>query len=161
MTEVRMAVPASREDVFRVLSDGWLYAAWVVGTAHIRAVDPDWPSVGSRIHHSVAPWPLHVHDTTEVKEVEPPRFIRLDARIWPFGAAEVQLELSEAEDGGTVVRMTERIARGPGSLLPAVVQDALLTPRNRESLTRLCHLARGHAPMRADRPVVPREEVPS
>ncbi|WP_324188972.1 SRPBCC family protein [Nocardia farcinica] len=55
MSDAEIIVPADIERAFAVLSDGWLYAGWVVGASHIRDVDPDWPGVGSRIHHSVGP----------------------------------------------------------------------------------------------------------
>ncbi len=29
-----------------MLSDGWLYASWVVGASRVRDVDPRWPSPG-------------------------------------------------------------------------------------------------------------------
>src|SRR5215204_2061677 len=95
MTEVSLTVRASREQVFAVLADGWSFAGWVVGASHIRDVDPGWPAVGSRIHHSVGPWPLVVSDVTVVREVQPPRLIELDARLWPLGAARVRLELDD------------------------------------------------------------------
>ena len=52
-----------------MLSDGWLYALWVVGAARMRDVDEGWPAVGTRLHHSVGTWPLLIDDTTEVLEV--------------------------------------------------------------------------------------------
>lgn len=55
MAVVSKEIEASRADVFAILADGWLYASWVVGAAHIRAVDEGWPDVGSRIHHNIAP----------------------------------------------------------------------------------------------------------
>lgn len=143
MVEVTTTVPTSLERVFAVLADGWSYAGWVVGAAHIRRVDPDWPAEGSRIHHSVGPWPLLVHDATEVRAVDPPRMLELDARLWPFGAARVRLELTELQPEVTEVRMTERAVRGPGRVLPDGAQALVLVPRNRESLRRLADLAIG------------------
>jgi hypothetical protein len=129
--------------VFAVLADGWSYAGWVVGASHIREVDAGWPEKGTRIHHSVGPWPLLVHDDTEVAAVDPPRMIELDARLWPFGAARIRLELTEIDPGVTEVRMLERAVRGPGRLLPEAAQALLLVPRNRESLRRLAAMAVG------------------
>jgi hypothetical protein len=146
MVEVSMRVPASPERVFAVLADGWSYAGWVVGAAHIREVDPGWPAEGRRIHHSVGPWPLLVHDVTTVRVVEPPRTMELDARAWPFGTARIRLELTETEPGVTEVRMAEWAARGPVRLLPQAVQRMLLVPRNRESLRRLARMAAGRQP---------------
>ena len=53
MSENTTVINASIDDVWSVLSDGWLYPLWVVGASRMRDVDPDWPAVGSRIHHSV------------------------------------------------------------------------------------------------------------
>jgi uncharacterized protein YndB with AHSA1/START domain len=145
MVEVSMRVPTSPERVFAVLADGWSYVGWVVGASHIRKVDAGWPAEGTRIHHSVGPWPLLVHDDTEVAAVEPARMVELDARLWPFGAARIRLELTEVDPGVTEVRMLERVVRGPGRLLPDAVQALVLVPRNRESLRRLAALAVGKA----------------
>src|SRR5579875_2117223 len=45
--------PAAVEDVWRVLADPYSYARWVYGTDRIRAADPQWPAVGSRLHHGL------------------------------------------------------------------------------------------------------------
>lgn len=143
MAEVTMRVPTSPEGVFAVLADGWSYAGWVVGASHIRDVDLGWPAAGTRIHHSVGPWPFLVEDVTTVHAVDAPRMVELDAKLWPFGAARVRLELTEVDPGVTEVRMVEQVVRGPGRLLPHAVQAAALVPRNREALRRLSHLAVG------------------
>lgn len=57
MSENTTVINASTDDVWSVLSDGWLYPLWVVGASRMRDVDEDWPAVGSRIHHSVGVWP--------------------------------------------------------------------------------------------------------
>ncbi|MBB5959396.1 uncharacterized protein YndB with AHSA1/START domain [Saccharothrix tamanrassetensis] len=135
---LRIAAPA--DQVFAVLADGWSYASWVVGAAHIREVDGDWPAPGSRMHHSIGPWPLQVKDTTRVRAVEDRRALELDAGLWPLGQAHIRFELSES-GGATTVRMSEEVSKGPLSLLPAPVQAVMLAPRNRESLHRLADLA--------------------
>jgi hypothetical protein len=145
MTEVTMTASVSLEAVFAVLADGWSYAGWVVGASHIRTVDPGWPEQGTRIHHSVGPWPMVVHDVTTVRAVEQPRSLELDARLWPFGMARIRLELTETRPGSTQIRMLEEVVRGPGRVLPNAVQALLLVPRNRESLRRLIDLATGVA----------------
>jgi uncharacterized protein YndB with AHSA1/START domain len=142
---VTATLPAARDAVFDVLADGWSYAGWVVGATHVRDVDPGWPAAGTRIHHSVGPWPLTVHDVTEVTAARRPELLELDARLWPFGAARVRLELTEVSAGRTGVRMSELVERGPGRLLPRAAQALVLIPRNRESLGRLGHLAAGQA----------------
>lgn len=143
VTEVSRIVDVSPDAVFAVLADGWLYSGWVVGSSHIRDVDTDWPAVGSRIHHSVGPWPLHVQDVTVVTAVEPGLSLSLEARAWPAGAAAVGLILTPHGKGKTRVRMTEHVVRGPGRVLPKAVQALILKPRNTESLARLADLATG------------------
>jgi uncharacterized protein YndB with AHSA1/START domain len=140
MIEVRLTVPTSVERVFAVLADGWSYAGWVVGAAHIREVDAGWPGTGTRIHHSVGGWPLAVQDVTTVLDVDPPRMLELEARLWPVGAARIRLDLAERHDG-TAITMREQAVKGPPALLPKQVQSLYLTPRNRESLRRLADLA--------------------
>jgi uncharacterized protein YndB with AHSA1/START domain len=141
MTEVNIRVPASPEQVWAVLADGWSYAGWVVGASHIRQVDAGWPAPEARIHHSVGIWPFEVHDITKVRAADPPRMLELDAHLWPFGEALVRFELTEIEPGATQVRMFEALKSGPGTLLPKALQDLLLVPRNKETLARLRDLA--------------------
>jgi uncharacterized protein YndB with AHSA1/START domain len=136
MTEVTRLVDAPPAEVFATLADGWTYPLWVVGAAHMRAVDPAFPAVGSKLHHSVGLWPLLIEDTTEVVEMEPDRRLVLHARAWPTGTARIELELFPAP-GGTTVRMTESASSGPATLLPGAVQSLMLAPRNREALARL------------------------
>jgi hypothetical protein len=136
-------VAASIGQVWDVLADGWSYAGWVVGASHIRAVDDGWPKPGTRIHHSVGPWPLVIQDSTEVVRCEAPSLLELDARLWPAGAARITFTLRARSELMTEVRMTEVVARGPSAFLPRFAQDLLLIPRNRESLRRLAALAEG------------------
>ncbi|MGW4842895.1 SRPBCC family protein [Nocardia brasiliensis] len=145
MEPVEITVSASAEDTFAVLADGWLYALWVVGASHIRDVDPGWPAVGTRIHHSVGPWPLNLSDTTKVREVDPPRMIELEARLWPAGSAWIRLELTEIGPDRTRISMAERAISGPAALIPGAVQALGLVPRNKESLSRLADLVVGRA----------------
>ena len=87
-------VNAPPGDLWSVLSDDWQYATWVVGASRIREVDRDWPAGGSRIHHSFGRWPLLIDDTTEVLRSVHELGLRLKARGWPAGEAEVQLTLT-------------------------------------------------------------------
>ncbi|RRR98513.1 SRPBCC family protein [Glycomyces terrestris] len=137
---VRVHVPAPPEAVFAVLADGWNYPSWVVGCSRIRGADDDWPARGTRIHHSIGPWPLLIEDTTSVLAVDEPRLLVLEARLWPLGKARVRFDLAPA-DGGTDLTMTEAAVRGPLSLLPVPFQARLIAPRNRETLDRLSRLA--------------------
>lgn len=93
MTTTERSVQAPPEDVWKVLADGWLYPGWVVGATRMRAVDPEWPAVGSRLHHSVGVWPAVLDDHTEAVECEPHRRLALRAKGWPLGEARVVIEL--------------------------------------------------------------------
>ncbi|SDE39958.1 SRPBCC family protein [Glycomyces harbinensis] len=137
---VTVTVPAPPEVVFAVLADGWGYASWVVGASRIRDADADWPAKGTRICHSIGPWPLLIQDTTTVVAVRPPSLLVLDARMWPLGKARVRFDLAPAE-GGTAITMREVATGGPLALLPVSVQTRLVAPRNRESLDRLSRLS--------------------
>ena len=136
MSVVRRTIPAPPARVFAVLADGWSYPLWVVGASHMRDVDAAWPAVGTRLHHSVGLWPALIDDTTEVVAMDPGRRVVLSARAWPTGTARVEISLQPDADG-TAVTMAEVASSGPATLLPAVVQSALLGPRNREALSRL------------------------
>jgi uncharacterized protein YndB with AHSA1/START domain len=129
-------IDASPADVFAVLSDGWLYSNWVVGTSHMRAVEAAWPAVGSKLHHAAGIWPLVRRDDTTVDAVEPGRRLELTARGRPFGEAKIVLEL-EDESGGTKVTMFEVPSAGPGKWLDNPATEAVLARRNRETLARL------------------------
>ena len=133
------------EDVFAVLADGWLYGMWVVGAARIRDVDGDWPAPGSSIHHSVGAWPVLLSDETTSARADSPHLLELTVKAWPTGEARVTLLCNPHGDGQTEVIMEEQAVSGPAALLPKVVQDVMLGPRNREALRRLAHLAENHA----------------
>ncbi len=137
-------IEATPDQVWAVLSDGWLYAGWVVGASRIRAVDPRWPAVGSTISHSVGGWPLLLDDDTEVLTCRPGRLLRLLARTRPLGESLVEIELSERPGlGSCAVTIREDTVSGPGLLVPAPLRQLALAPRNRESLRRLDYLVRG------------------
>jgi len=137
MSEVALEVPAPIDRVWEILADGWSYAAWVVGASHIRNVDPTWPAPGSTLHHSVGPWPLVVKDYTEVLECRAPTHLRLRARTWPIGEAEVGFDLEPLGDTACRVTMTEKPTRGPAAWAHNPVSEALLQARNKETLERL------------------------
>jgi uncharacterized protein YndB with AHSA1/START domain len=141
---VTLTVPVPPEAVFDVFADGWSYPVWVVGASGMREVDDDWPAKGSRIHHSVGPWPLVIDDVTLVLAVRRPYLLVLEARMWPLGKARVRFEL-EGDERSTTITMTEVATSGPISILPKNVQSRLIAPRNRESLRRLARLARARA----------------
>jgi Polyketide cyclase / dehydrase and lipid transport len=130
--------------VFAVLTDGWSYAAWVVGAARIRDVDANWPEEGSKLHHSVGSWPFLLDDTTTVERYEENKVIVLRARAWPGGEATVVIE-AEPAPGGTHVVMYEDAVTGPAKLIPPMVRHPMLAWRNTETLRRLKLLAEGRA----------------
>jgi uncharacterized protein YndB with AHSA1/START domain len=137
-------MPVSPAAVFATLADGWSYAGWVVGNSHIRAVDPGWPAVGTRIHHSAGMWPVQIQDVTEVRAVEQDRLLELDASLWWLGNAAIRFTLTPLDGGArTHVEMAEEAVRGPGGVIPARLQALALRPRNVESLSRLADLAVG------------------
>jgi uncharacterized protein YndB with AHSA1/START domain len=138
---VERVIQAPPEQVFAVLKDGWTYSDWVVGTAHIRAVDPRWPEPGSRLYHKVGPWPLSVRDNSEVISCAEPTELSLRAKMWPLGEATVVLRLSATGDGGTRVTIAEDFAAGPLRWVRTKVNDLLLHARNVETLRRLGDLA--------------------
>ena len=140
MAENTRLFQATPEQVWDVLSDGWLYPVWVVGAARMREVDDSWPAVGSKLHHSVGPWPLLLDDTTEVVAVDPQHSITLRARAWPMGEAEVTLRL-DPMGAQTQVHIAEEPVSGPGLLVPPPVRGLGLRWRNTETLRRLAFIA--------------------
>jgi uncharacterized protein YndB with AHSA1/START domain len=139
LTQATVQAPPDR--VFAVLSDGWWYSDWVVGTAHIRDVDPDWPAVGSQLHHKAGPWPISLADSSTVVVVEQDRRLRLHAGLWPLGEAVVDIRLEPVDGGRTRVLMYENFERGPLLGLRNKLNDLLLHRRNVEALRRLADLA--------------------
>jgi uncharacterized protein YndB with AHSA1/START domain len=145
---VSRTVATTPQCVYDQLADGWLLPVWLVGAAHIRAVDTEWPAEGSCVHHSVGIWPLLVSDTTRVVTVDPPRDLVLQARMWPIGEARVHLRI-DADGAGTRVTMAEAAARGPARWLDNPLQRWWLKRRNIESLARLAAVAERRPQQRA------------
>lgn len=133
-------IEAPPSAVWAALGDGWLYPVWVVGAARMREVDDEWPAQGARLHHSVGIWPALIDDETEVLESVPNRLLRLKAKAWPAGEAEVVIRL-RASGSGTEVEIEEDVAQGPGRLLPSPLRQPLLKWRNTETLRRLGFVA--------------------
>jgi uncharacterized protein YndB with AHSA1/START domain len=128
------------DKVWEVLSDGWLYPVWVVGATRMRDVESTWPQVGARLHHSFGVWPAVVNDNTEVLESEPGRYLKLRARGWPIGEAEVAITLT-AIGAHTLVQIDEKAVSGPGALVPGPLEAVLIKWRNMETLRRLALFA--------------------
>jgi uncharacterized protein YndB with AHSA1/START domain len=140
MAVVQCHIQASPEKVFSVLADGWRYSGWVVGTSHMRAVEPDWPEVGSHLYHASGIWPAVIRDETEVVEMERNRRLVIKAKGKAMGAARVAIDL-EARDGGTRVTMDEIPVHGPGKWVHNPLNEQILRRRNVESLARLTVMA--------------------
>lgn len=143
MTRIERTIPVAADRIFDVLADGWSYAAWVVGNSHVRDVDPAWPAVGSRLHHSSGAWPLQIRDITVVTAMEKDRSLELEAKLWVLGTVHIGLTLVPKADGSTTVVMEETAIGGPVKFVPHVVQQLAFTPRNTEAVDRLADLATG------------------
>ena len=133
-------IKATPEKVWETLSDGWLYPLWVVGATRMREVDDHWPAVGAKLHHSAGVWPLVIDDNTEVLDVEPGHRLRLRARGWPAGEAEVVITLTP-QNGETLLELREDVVKGPGKLVPLPVRAPMIGWRNVEALRRLAAIA--------------------
>jgi uncharacterized protein YndB with AHSA1/START domain len=133
---------ASPAEVWDVIADGWTYPCWVVGAARMRAVDLNFPSPGTRLHHSFGAWPFAIDDQTICLMVEPGARIVLEAHGWPLGEAQIEISLRPAVDGGTEIVIAEDATGGPGRwLVPGRARQALIKKRNIETLRRLAYLA--------------------
>jgi len=137
-------IRATPEKVWEVLSDGWLYPVWVVGATRMRDVDASWPQVGAKIHHSAGVWPAIVDDNTEVLESEPARYLKLRARGWPMGEAQVTMTITPSGDDARV-EIVEEAVSGPAALVPKPAMDLMIKIRNVESLRRLAFIAERRA----------------
>ena len=130
---------ATPDQVWEVLSDGWLFPLWVVGATRMREVDDSWPEPGSWLHHSVGTWPLTIDDITKVVDSSPGARLELEAHAWPAGRADVTI-LLHPQGAETEVVIEEQAVAGPGALVPKMAQDPLLNWRNVETLRRLAFL---------------------
>lgn len=147
---VKHHTTASRERVWAMIADGWTYSQWVVGNSRMRAVDPDWPAVGSTIHHTVGVWPLVLNDETVVEECRPLEMLVLQAKGRPFAKARITLRLFDGAGGGCRIEMAEVPVGAPMGWVPERVALALAAPRNRECLRRLSALAERRWPEDAE-----------
>jgi uncharacterized protein YndB with AHSA1/START domain len=146
VANVKRIIPAPPGQVFAILADGWTYSDWVVGTVHIRDVDPGWPAVGTRIHHKAGPWPISLHDKSTVVAMIPDRQLTMKAGLWPLGQAHVDITLEPSGTDATLVSIEEQFEEGPLLVLRNKVNDVVLHQRNVESLRRLCDLVVGARP---------------
>lgn len=150
MLEVTRTIDATAEQVWAVLADGWSYPSWVVGASRMRAVTENWPAQGSQLHHSAGIWPLVTNDQTVSLESEPPLRLRLQAKGWPAGEATIELRI-ERQGDRSVVTMIEDASAGPGALVPKQLRQAVIAPRNKESLRRLAYIVEGRSHPQSNR----------
>jgi len=137
---VERVIKAPPERVFAVLADGWSYSDWVVGTAHIRGVDPGWPEPGTKLYYQAGLWPLTVSDSTLALESQPPSRLVLRPRLRMLAQVIVRFELQPVAADATRVTLTENIEQGPVRWVWTRVNDIAMHARNVESLRRLADL---------------------
>ena len=137
---VTHTIQATPTEVFAVLSDGWLYSNWVVGTSHMRAVQDNWPHPGAKLFHASGVWPLVTRDETVVLTSQPPALLVLQAKGGPLGQARIELRLT-AEGSACRVEMDETPTHGPGRWVHNPLTAAGIHRRNVEALNRLATLA--------------------
>jgi hypothetical protein len=112
----------------------------------MRAVDPNWPQVGSTICHSIGLWPLVRDDVTVVEDSQPLQLLVLLAKGRPFGKARITLRLTDIDDGGCRIEMAEVPVGIPMGWVPKPIALAAAFPRNRECTWRLAAIAERRAP---------------
>ena len=136
MSVNRMRVKGTPAEVFAILADPYTYEHWVVGCVDIRAVEGEWPAVGSLFHHTVGMGPFKVKDNTKVLDVDADTRLVIEARARPAGVAEVVFTLTPVP-GGTEVCIQEYAVRGFAQRIANPVLDFLVHLRNAETLRRL------------------------
>ena len=146
MTTNHADVEASPRDVYDVLLDPYAYAKWVVGSKRVRRVDPNWPAVGARFHHTVGPPGVDINDSSKLLELEENRRVVLEVRFRPAGVAVVAIELEPRdEDRRTHITMTEHPKRGPVRKWWSKPLAAATSLRNVISLRRLARICEQRA----------------
>lgn len=131
---------AAPRDVFALLAEPETYPQWLIGAANIRDVEPNWPSPGSRFHHTVGVRPFALADSTEVLDVEPDRSLSLHVRARPFISGIVHFELLPTADGCVITMLEEPAFRLLGNLARPLL-DPATHQRNHRSLQRLARMA--------------------
>jgi hypothetical protein len=146
MAVLNVLVDRDPKQVWSVLSDGWAYSDWVVGTQHIRDVDPDWPAQGSQIRYVVGVGRWTVEDVTTVRLVDPERRLELEVNAGRLGSARVSIALLPWGEECTVVIIDEHPLTGPGARWHSLVVELLLGFRNRRMVRSLARVVRDRHP---------------
>jgi hypothetical protein len=135
-------IEATPEEVWSVLSDGYSYADWVVGTAAIRAVDEGWPEPGTSIHYSAGQGPLRVEDKTTSRLCRQPSCLELEAHMLTVGTLRVAIRVLPWGEN-VVVAIDEHPLRGPSLVVDNPLIDFSFTLRNRRLLRNLERVVKG------------------
>lgn len=133
-----MTTSLAPEDVFDHLLDPWRYPEWLLGASTMRAVDDNWPEVGSRFHHRVGFGPLKVNDRSKIIEIEPPTRLVLHVRATPAVQGIVTFTVEPTAEG-SVLWLQEEPAVKLGQLMRPVLDPATHV-RNKASLRNLADL---------------------
>ncbi|MGZ4703806.1 MAG: SRPBCC family protein [Acidimicrobiales bacterium] len=141
MAIVSREIEAPSKDVFDVIVDPRTYPRWLAGAADMRAVDDDWPAVGSRFHHRVGFKPFTIPDSSLVQAIEYDRMLRLVVRARPLLSAVVTFSLVGDDDRCVITFEEEPAVRLIGNLVRPVL-DPVTHVRNHLSLKRLDDLIR-------------------
>ncbi|MGZ4785572.1 MAG: SRPBCC family protein [Acidimicrobiales bacterium] len=141
MAIVSREIEAPSKDVFDVIVDPRTYPRWLAGAADMRAVDDDWPVVGSRFHHRVGFKPFTIPDSSLVQAIEYDRMLRLAVRARPLLSAVVTFSLVGDDDRCVITFEEEPAVRLIGNLVRPVL-DPVTHVRNHLSLKRLDDLIR-------------------
>ncbi|CAN5539545.1 SRPBCC family protein [soil metagenome] len=144
MAKTRQHVGAEMPALFALLIDPDTYPQWLVGTKAMRAVDDDWPAVGSRFHHRVGVGPLTVDDATTIVEIDEPHRLVLHVRATMLIKATVRFCLRPDGEGTEIEMEEEPRHRVLGNLVRPVL-DPVTHSRNAASLAKLADLAQRRA----------------
>lgn len=146
MAVLNVLVDRRPKQVWSVLSDGWSYSEWVVGTQHIRDVDADWPAQGSRLRYVVGVGRWSIEDVTTVRLMDPERRLELEAKAGQLGSARVSIELVPWGEDQTLVIVDEHPLTGPGARWHSLLVEILLRFRNQRMVRLLARLVRERYP---------------
>jgi uncharacterized protein YndB with AHSA1/START domain len=150
MAVVNVLIRRPPEQVWEVLADGYAYAEWVVGTQEVRAVDDDWPAVGTALHYTVGIGPLSFRGQTVVRRCEPGRQLGLEADGGPLGTARIVIDVIDW-GADTVVVLDESPLRGTAYQLHNTLSEAVLLLRGRPMVNKLARLVERRHPDRSRR----------